>query len=124
MGIRPGSQSPEAGLRQVISVVAGNSYSWSVDVGVTDVQNATGFSVGTFEVRLNGVVVATATYADGAARSGELLRDLYPSERIRAVRSRLQPRGQQLHCASAVVDRRRSFLNHAVAITTPLHDAI
>jgi hypothetical protein len=67
--IRPGDQAPDAGLRQVVTVVPGSSYSWSVDVGVRDVQNLTGFSVGTFELRLDGVVVATATYADGAARS-------------------------------------------------------
>jgi hypothetical protein len=55
--IRPGDQSPDAGLSQSVSVVAGESYSWGVDIAARDVQ--AGFPLGTFEVRLNGMTVAS-----------------------------------------------------------------
>ena len=64
--IRPGNAAPDAGLKQTVSVTPGKPYAWSVDVGAREVQNPgnPNFPLGTFEVRLNGAVVATVTYGD------------------------------------------------------------
>jgi hypothetical protein len=63
--IRPGDQSPGAGLSQTIIATPGAAYDWSVSIAAKDTQNPGGnFPLGTFALRLNGTVVATVTYND------------------------------------------------------------
>lgn len=64
--IRPGSQSVDAGLSQTVTVTPDTAYDWSVAIAAQEFQNPgdPDFPLGTFELRLNGTVVATVTYND------------------------------------------------------------
>jgi hypothetical protein len=68
--IRPGDQSPGAGLSQTIVATPGQPYSWSVTVAAREFQNpGEADPLGTFELLLNGTVVATVTYNDADPHS-------------------------------------------------------
>lgn len=60
--IRPGSQAADAGLSQSVTTSTGQSYNWSVDIAAREVQSFR-FPLGTFELLLDGTVVASQTLA-------------------------------------------------------------
>jgi hypothetical protein len=79
--IRPGTESPGAGLKQTVNVVIGQEYSWSLSLAAREVQNPgnESFPLGTFELRLNDIVVATVTYADALSHQTSFSGRVTPS---------------------------------------------
>lgn len=58
--IRPGSQAIDAGISQSVNTIAGGIYNWSIDIAAREVQSD-GFALGTFELKLDGLTIATQT---------------------------------------------------------------
>ncbi|NNC87800.1 MAG: PEP-CTERM sorting domain-containing protein [Akkermansiaceae bacterium] len=73
--IRPGVQHPNAGIIQTMAVVPGETYSWGLDLVGRNLQG--GAEIGTFELLLNGSVVASQFWsfqqAEQASFSGNFL---------------------------------------------------
>lgn len=61
--IRPGNQAIDAGISQSVNTISGNSYAWSIDIAAREVQTD-GFALGTFELMLDGLIVASQTLID------------------------------------------------------------
>ena len=70
--IRPGSQAVDAGLNQSVSLVVGETYSWSVAVGSRELQTPGGRSA-TFAFELAGIEAASVTYLDSDAPTQDVL---------------------------------------------------
>jgi hypothetical protein len=68
--LRPGSESPGAGLSQIVAVTPGTAYDWSISIAAKETQSPNGnFPLGTFTLSLNGAVVATLAYTTTAGGS-------------------------------------------------------
>lgn len=72
--IRPGSQSLDAGISQSVNTIIGGTYSWSIDIAARELQ-ASQFALGTFELFLDGTVVASKTLTNGSSWSSSFSGD-------------------------------------------------